>query len=63
MPFLMNAWQNINRSEMVKSILSNTGLWEQDLSKFPGFSEMVQRQLDLIEDKGAFQALIVNSQP
>lgn len=43
--------------ELSKSILSNTSIWEEDLTKIDGLVESVSRNIDEIDKKGIRQAL------
>lgn len=51
------AWQQ--PETVVHTVLSNVGLWNRDLTKFPGLEETVDRQLKQIIHNGALQALTI----
>lgn len=50
---------NANRSneELVSLVLSNEEFWGQDLSQIPGLEEEVLADLNLIDEKGAMEAM------
>jgi tagaturonate reductase len=50
-------WPNLAPAELVKEVLADVNLWDEDLSSLPGFYGSVLEKLNLIMDKGATQAL------
>lgn len=55
-PFIKR-WANLAPAELVKEVLADVNLWEEDLSLLPGFYESVLQKLNLIMDKGATKTL------
>ena len=53
----MKRWNNFTPPELVKDVLSDIGLWGEDLSGLPGFQESVLEKLNLIMNKGAKEAI------
>lgn len=50
-------WQNEDIASTVSQVLADTGLWGQDLSALPGFTDAVSRFVDLIQKEGMRAAL------
>lgn len=50
-------WSNHNADEVVLLALSNSELWNSDLSQLPGFVDSVQDHLRNIEEKGAKETI------
>jgi tagaturonate reductase len=53
--YYSDQWKDPQR--VVSAILSNTALWGTDLSQLPGFVEIVQKNLDLLQSEGAASVL------
>jgi tagaturonate reductase len=54
---LHKAWKNANIEKVAETILSDTDLWETDLTQLPGFKAEVIRLLQEITQTGALQVL------
>lgn len=54
--FFTQTWKYDNIETVVSSVLSNTELWVQDLSKISGLKDGLTNAVRLIEDKGVEQA-------
>jgi len=55
---LREKWMNFPASQMAVAVLQDTGLWGEDLTRFPGFAEAVQEKLDDIMNKGMAACLL-----
>ena len=53
----LERWNNLATEGLVKEVLKDANLWEEDLSVLPGFYESVLEKANLIIDKGPIQAL------
>ena len=51
-----NAHKADSPEALVKAVLSNTQMWDQDLTKIPGFETEVLKDLKLIREQGALAA-------
>jgi tagaturonate reductase len=51
-------WERKDASveSLVHDVLSNTQMWDQDLTQIPGFEELTVKNLKLIREKGAEEA-------
>lgn len=47
------AYQNAPDEELVHAVLSNTRMWDQDLTRLPGLEDSVLKDLRIIREKGA----------
>lgn len=56
--FFKNAWQQINSSQTSNMVLSNTHLWDQDLTQIPELQKRIAEALSLIDEKGVEAAFI-----
>ncbi|WP_431211108.1 tagaturonate reductase [Puia sp. P3] len=54
--YFKDLWQN-EPDVVVKTALSDQGLWGADLTEVPGFEEAVRKNLDVLMNKGAAAAL------
>ncbi|WP_018629882.1 tagaturonate reductase [Niabella aurantiaca] len=55
---LAQKWaENAGTAAVVESVLSDTGLWNEDLTRIPGFAEAVKQQLQFLTESGAKAAL------
>jgi len=50
---LFHKWNNNPISGIAEAVLSDTGLWGEDLSGLPGFAAAVQEMISEIEEQGA----------
>jgi len=50
-------WQNDDPQSLVGEILSNTSLWDTDLTALPGFADAVTENIKSIQDQGMLKAL------
>ncbi len=50
-------WQNKDIKTIAYNLLSDTTLWDTDLTKFPGFSDAVSLYMEEITEKGIKEAL------
>lgn len=55
--YFYDMWNTNNAGELAATVMSNTDLWEQDLTQLPGFLEAVQKNMDNIATKGALQTI------
>jgi tagaturonate reductase len=55
--YFFEQWKNSNVSEMVQNIVSNTALWNTDLSVLPGFTESVTEKVEDILQYGMKEVL------
>jgi tagaturonate reductase len=53
----MKRWETLSVPELVQEVLSDTDLWDTDLTALPGFYESVVNDLNLIAEQGAKAAL------
>ena len=53
----MKSWNTFAPSELVKEVLSDTSLWDEDLNNLPGFYDSVLQKLNLIMSEGARKAI------
>lgn len=53
----MKRWETLSVPELVQEVLSDTDLWDTDLTALPGFYESVVNNLNLIAEQGAKAAL------
>lgn len=52
-----DAHKNDEASVLVKSVLSNTQFWDEDLTKIPGLCEKVTADLKTTEEQGAYELM------
>ena len=50
--------RNLSEEEIVKEVLANTDMWQEDLNQFANMHEVVTSYLKLINEKGMKEALI-----
>ncbi|HNK30489.1 MAG TPA: tagaturonate reductase, partial [Ferruginibacter sp.] len=50
--YLYSKWQNKPAAQMAVAVLTDTGLWGQNLAALPGFAEAVQEKINDIEELG-----------
>jgi tagaturonate reductase len=55
--YFFTLWQETNIENLVKPVLSNEILWEENLEKLPGFGEAVSRHLLNLIEKGTLQVI------
>ena len=55
--YFFEQWKNSNVGEMIQNILSNTALWNTDLSVLPGFTESVTENVEDILKYGMKEVL------
>jgi tagaturonate reductase len=55
--YFFDAWNNFNVAELPKVILSDTELWDNDLTKLPGFLDAVQEALSDMLQFGVFETI------
>jgi tagaturonate reductase len=55
--YFYEAWNKYNAGELAAKVMADTELWDQDLTKLPGFLEAVQKNMDNIATKGALQTI------
>jgi tagaturonate reductase len=55
--YFYKAWTNADAQQAVQNVLSNTTLWDTDLTKLPGFKDAVIGYLDAIMTDGAKDVL------
>ena len=53
----MKSWNTFAPSELVKEVLSDTSLWDEDLNNLLGFYDSVLQKLNLIMSEGARKAI------
>jgi tagaturonate reductase len=53
----MQRWSSLPTADVVKQVLSDTSLWDTDLSLLPQFYESVLQKLNLIQENGAKAAI------
>ena len=50
--------RNLSEAEIVKEVLANEDMWQEDLNQFANMHEVVTSYLKLINEKGMKEALI-----
>ncbi len=50
--YFFNHWQNLSPSILVETVLSDTSLWDTDLTSIPGFTTSVTANLEQIMQQG-----------
>lgn len=55
--YFYTAWQNNSADELAATVLSDTGLWDTDLSALPGFLAAVQQQLQAMIAQGVLETV------
>jgi tagaturonate reductase len=55
--YFFELWQNLPAADVVKVALSNTFLWDADLTMVPGFTELVTKKLHQIMQLGMQSAI------
>lgn len=55
--YFYNAWKNNTPGKLVEEVLQNEELWNTDLSKLPGFLQLVQEQLQELTDTGVLHTI------
>jgi tagaturonate reductase len=55
--YFYNAWKNNTPGKLVEEVLQNEELWDTDLSKLPGFLQLVQEQLQEMTDTGVLHTI------
>ncbi|RAJ05322.1 tagaturonate reductase [Chitinophaga skermanii] len=55
--YFYRAWQGFTPAALVHEVLSNTALWDEDLSVLPGFSEAVLQHVLVILQDGVVHAI------
>ncbi len=63
--YFSEKWQGITTEDIpdfVNGILSNTKIWEKDLTKFAGFAEAVSEYLKMMLEKGVKETLAISNQ-
>jgi tagaturonate reductase len=57
LPLIYEKWQNSSTTEVVRTILSDTNIWETDLTELAGFEKAVQENLNELTQNNALQAI------
>jgi tagaturonate reductase len=57
--YFYNTWKNNSPNQLVEEVLRNEELWETDLSKRPGFLQVVQEQLNSMINIGVLDTIAV----
>jgi tagaturonate reductase len=55
--YFCETWRKNEFDDMAKAVLSNTELWEEDLSELPGFCFAVQKDMESIIKNGALNTI------
>jgi tagaturonate reductase len=55
--YFCETWRKNEFADMAKAVLSNTELWEEDLSELPGFCFAVQKDMESIIKNGALNTI------
>ena len=55
--YFSQAWQERDAGALVQLVLSNTALWDYDVSILPGFADAVAANLERLQQAGAYQLL------
>ena len=55
--YFFNAWNSFKGPELTKVILSDSDLWESDLTTLPGFLDAVQEALSTMMQNGVFETI------
>jgi tagaturonate reductase len=55
--YFYNLWQSNNADKVLKEVMSNEELWETDLSRLPGFLQVVREQLCDMIDNGVLETV------
>ena len=56
--YFAQAWQEQDAAVLVQKVLSNTALWDYNLSMLPGFADAVTAQLQQLQQEGAHPLLM-----
>lgn len=56
-PVFYEKWQNADVDTLTKAILSDSSLWDTDLTSLPGFAESVAENIKRIQEQGTLKAL------
>jgi mannitol-1-phosphate/altronate dehydrogenase len=57
LPLIYGKWQNSSTTEVVRTILSDTNIWETDLTELAGFEKAVHENLTELKQNNALQAI------
>lgn len=55
--YFFNHWQNLSPENLVNTVLGDASLWEEDLTKIPGFTASVADNLNKIMQQGMLDLL------
>lgn len=55
--YFADLWARLTPQELVRTVLQNTALWDQDLSQLPGFADSVSSYLTQMIDTGVVATL------
>jgi tagaturonate reductase len=55
--YFSKKWEENNAAAFTKNVLSDTQLWDTDLTRLPGFAEAVAENLELLQQQGVKKTL------
>jgi tagaturonate reductase len=59
-PYFYEKWKKAGASEIVEQVLSDSGLWGEDLSAIPGFTAAVKEKLLLLQERSVLEVIQIN---
>lgn len=58
--YFMDKWNKLSAPELVDEVLADTGLWGEDLSALPGFTQAVKDNINALLTQGVMQTIQQN---
>ena len=59
-PYFYELWKKNKPAELVDTVLSDSGLWGEDLAAVPGFAQAVKEKLTLLLERDPVKAIQIN---